>query len=100
MWEEDSLMIEMEYADGGSLSRLLAKRSSPLSERASLHIFGQICAALDHMHSRGVLHRDLKAANVFLTKRLAVKVGDFGISKVYRAQLAVFKILNCIKFNR
>ncbi|XP_059486936.1 serine/threonine-protein kinase Nek8-like isoform X2 [Neocloeon triangulifer] len=80
-WEE-SLMIEMEYADGGSLARLLAKRVTPLSEPAALHIFGQICAALDHMHSRGVLHRDLKTANVFLTKRLAVKVGDFGIAKV------------------
>ncbi|XP_065352278.1 serine/threonine-protein kinase Nek8-like [Cloeon dipterum] len=79
---DDSLMIEMEYADGGSLSRLLAKRTAPLSERAALHIFGQICAALDHMHARGVMHRDLKTANVFLTKRLAVKVGDFGIAKV------------------
>jgi len=77
-----SLLIEMEYADGGTLAQLLGPRQTPLSERAVLHVWAQLCSALAHMHSRGVLHRDLKTANVFLTSSLQVKVGDFGISKV------------------
>ncbi|XP_059479403.1 serine/threonine-protein kinase Nek8-like [Neocloeon triangulifer] len=88
-----SLLIEMEYADGGTLAQLLGPRNVPLSERAVLHIWSQLSAALAHMHSRGVLHRDLKTANVFLTSSLQVKVGDFGISKVLTSKAQAQTIL-------
>ena len=47
-----------------------------------MHWFVQICIALEYVHKRKVLHRDLKTQNVFLTANNTVKLGDFGISKV------------------
>ena len=47
-----------------------------------LHIFGQMVSAIRYMHAHHVLHRDLKTANIFLTKDSIVKLGDFGISKL------------------
>lgn len=44
--------------------------------------FVQLCLALDYIHGRKVLHRDLKTQNVFLTGNNTVKLGDFGISRV------------------
>ena len=76
------LMIEMEYADGGNLAESLAKKTMRSEEKDIIHIFGQIVSAIRHMHENNVLHRDLKTANIFLTKEDMVKVGDFGISKM------------------
>ncbi|XP_040565280.1 serine/threonine-protein kinase Nek8 [Lepeophtheirus salmonis] len=76
------LMIEMEYADGGNLADDLEKRTIRMKEQEVLDIFCQMVSAIRHMHSHNVLHRDLKTANIFLTKEGIVKVGDFGISKV------------------
>ena len=53
-----------------------------LVESDVLHIFCQMASAIRYMHSKSVLHRDLKTANIFLTKEEVVKVGDFGISKM------------------
>ena len=75
-------MIEMEYADGGNLAETLAKKTVRIEEREIISIFSQIVSAIRHMHDNNVLHRDLKTANIFLTKENMVKVGDFGISKM------------------
>jgi NIMA (never in mitosis gene a)-related kinase len=48
--------------------------------------FVQICLALRHLHGQGILHRDLKAANIFIAAGDIVKLGDFGISKVLGSQ--------------
>ncbi|KAG8194177.1 hypothetical protein JTE90_002382 [Oedothorax gibbosus] len=82
-FEEDGvLMIEMEYADGGNLAQYLAQMKNPIEEKEILLLFKQIVSALKHMHDHNILHRDLKTANIFLTKDGIVKVGDFGISKM------------------
>ena len=48
-------MIEMEYADGGNLAELLAKRTSRMEEREVVEIFSQIVSAIRHMHEGGVM---------------------------------------------
>ena len=59
-----------------------AKAGQKFTENEILNWFVQICLSLDYIHGRKVLHRDIKATNIFLTGNNTVKLGDFGISKV------------------
>ncbi|XP_059148769.1 uncharacterized protein LOC131935999 [Physella acuta] len=83
-FEEDGvLMIEMEYADNGTLAQFLAKQQDRLlEEKCILAMFQQLVAAIMYIHSHNILHRDLKTDNIFLTKEGVIKIGDFGISKM------------------
>ena len=59
-FEEDGiLMIEMDYADGGTLAQLLAKRDQPLEERRILEMFSQMVAAIRYIHGHNILHRSV-----------------------------------------
>ena len=82
--DRGKLYIEMDYCDGGDLAKVLERqdKSRPLDEKRVLDWFVQLCMALDHVHSKKVLHRDIKAQNVFLTRGGMIKLGDFGISRV------------------
>ncbi|VDK31549.1 unnamed protein product [Gongylonema pulchrum] len=80
--ENGILMIEMEYAEGGTLAQLLSSQESLLRESEIMRMFEQMLSAVSYLHDNSVLHRDLKTANVFLTKDNNVKVGDFGISRM------------------
>jgi len=55
-----------------------------MDEALILNWFTQICLAIKHCHDRKILHRDLKAQNIFLTENDIVKLGDFGIAKVLK----------------
>ncbi len=74
----------MDFIDGPTLSELIQERGSlPLPE--ALDIFAQVCEALEHAHSHGVLHRDLKPGNIMLVKEESgylVQLVDFGIAKI------------------
>ncbi|KAA6320776.1 MAG: hypothetical protein EZS28_054640, partial [Streblomastix strix] len=52
-----------------------------LSEDKYWELVTQLTIALNHLHTKGVLHRDLKSENIFLANQYSVKLGDFGISK-------------------
>jgi serine/threonine protein kinase len=72
--------IAMELLEGESLDKLIAGR--PLPVPTLLDFAVQISDALDAAHSKGVLHRDIKPGNIFITRRGQVKVVDFGLAKL------------------
>eukprot|EP00826_Nyctotherus_ovalis_P051485 TRINITY_DN6436_c0_g1_i4.p1 TRINITY_DN6436_c0_g1~~TRINITY_DN6436_c0_g1_i4.p1 ORF type:complete len:551 (+),score=141.94 TRINITY_DN6436_c0_g1_i4:2-1654(+) len=78
-----ALCIIMEYADGGDLlEKMEAAKGVHFPESQVVTWFTQIALAIKHCHDRKILHRDLKAQNIFLTAKSYVKLGDFGISKI------------------
>ena len=77
-----ALNIVTEYADGGDLGQKIEKQKKvPFLEAQILDYITQICLALQHIHKKKIIHRDLKSGNIFLMKSGIVKVGDFGIAK-------------------
>ena len=92
--------IWMEYAPGGSLERAVRKHAKYHLGFTTLRVATwtiQLGDALGHMHTRRVLHRDLKSANVFLTQTGDVKLGDFGVARSFSTQthFAVTQVVAC-----
>ncbi|XP_052060793.1 serine/threonine-protein kinase Nek11-like isoform X3 [Mytilus californianus] len=80
----ESFCIVTEYCEGGDLDAKineLAKSKKNLEEKTILDWFVQLVLAVHYMHTRRILHRDLKSRNIFLKGNM-VKIGDFGISKI------------------
>jgi serine/threonine protein kinase len=71
--------FSMEYVEGGSLADLLRKDTPPFRKAAELMI--QVARALHYAHQNGVVHRDMKPANVLLDPDGIPKIADFGIAK-------------------
>ncbi len=82
--------IVMELIDGITLKQYMDQRA-PLSWRETLHFSMQIAKALEHAHSRGIIHRDIKPHNVMILKDGSVKVADFGIARIASAQNTLTK---------
>jgi serine/threonine protein kinase len=79
--EDDAChFIVMEYAEGKDLSRVL-REDGPLSVDRAARIAAQVCNALAHAHAAGVVHRDVKPANIIIGSADRVKVTDFGIAR-------------------
>ncbi|CAI2363600.1 unnamed protein product [Moneuplotes crassus] len=86
--KSNKVCIVMEYADGGDLASKIRKYANArkhMSEETVLDMFTQICLALKHIHDRKIIHRDIKAQNIFLNKNGDIKFGDFGVCRVLDA---------------
>ena len=82
---KNHLCIITELCERGDLYNALKSCKKYLSEDQVLDWFVQIALAMQHIHQKKVLHRDLKTQNVFLTADGLVKLGDFGIARVLNA---------------
>ena len=78
--EDNVFFIVMEYVHGETLENVIAA-SGALDVTRALDFTCQICNAVDHAHRQGVIHRDLRPANVLVTEKDMVKVADFGTSR-------------------
>jgi serine/threonine-protein kinase len=76
--------IAMEYLEGESLEKIIQRRQS-LGFLEKIGFIVPVCRALEYAHSRGVVHRDVKPANVMISKDGKIKVVDFGIARLMNA---------------
>ena len=73
--------IIMELIEGITLKQYLERKGN-LNWRETLHFSMQIAKALEHAHSKGIVHRDIKPHNIMILKDGSIKVADFGIARV------------------
>jgi len=88
--ENNTLNIIMEYCEQGDLGKLLnIKRNlvKILNEDIVWKYFIQISLGIVYLHSKKILHRDIKTMNIFLTKNNDVRIGDLGVAKVLAGTL-------------
>ena len=83
--EGDIAFMTMELLEGQSLDAVLARKPGGLPLQEALSIIRQICQAIEYAHNQGIVHADLKPANIFLTRDGRVKVLDFGIAQAVQA---------------
>ena len=84
--------IIMEYADDGDLKLKIKEHQQskiPIKVENILNWFIEICEAINYIHSKNIIHRDLKPNNIFLMKNNHIKLGDFGIARIFNANESV-----------
>ena len=83
---ENLQYIVMECVEGMTLREYLNERGGKITSRETVHFIGQILRALDHAHRNGVVHRDIKPQNIMLLDNGQLRMMDFGIARISRAE--------------
>ena len=81
----ENYYIVMEYIDGMSLKEIMGEHGVFDQELAFL-VAREVCLGLDHAHQHGIVHRDVKPANIMVTNEGQVKITDFGLAKLHQSQ--------------
>ena len=91
-WEEEGfLFMRTELCERGSLKQLIDEshsRSESLPEAQIWSFVADIASGLEHIHSNGLIHLDIKSANIFLDDTGALKIGDFGLAFQSKEELS------------
>jgi serine/threonine-protein kinase len=74
-------VLVLEYIEGQTLEQRL-RSEGPLAPQEAVRIFEQVLRGVEHIHARGVIHRDLKPGNIFLARDGTVKLMDFGVARI------------------
>jgi serine/threonine-protein kinase len=82
---ETDLLMVMEFVRGETLDKL-SDRVGPFPADRAAYLIDRVLAALEHAHRSGIVHRDMKPANVMVTETGGVKIMDFGIARVRGAE--------------
>ncbi|KAJ6221662.1 hypothetical protein RDWZM_000207 [Blomia tropicalis] len=77
---EGKLWMLIEFCEGGAIDSIMLDLEKPLTEPQIKYVCREMCKGLEFLHSKKVIHRDLKAGNVLLTLDGDVKIADFGVS--------------------
>ena len=84
MFEDDEyILIAMEYINGGNLFSFVKKRRK-LSEKTAKFLFRQIILGIKHIHSKKIVHRDIKLENILIDLNNKIKICDFGIGRILK----------------
>lgn len=78
--EEDCFFLVMEYIEGPTLSDYI-KTHGPLPPQKAVQFFEQILKGIQHVHEKGIVHRDIKPQNMIINRDQVIKIVDFGIAK-------------------
>ncbi|KAJ8396885.1 hypothetical protein AAFF_G00012080 [Aldrovandia affinis] len=88
--DKNTLLIELEYCNGGNLyDKINQQKGKLFTEEIVIWYLYQIASAVTHIHKAGVLHRDIKTLNIFLTKTNLIKLGDYGLAKKLDSQFSM-----------
>lgn len=83
-----ALMIVTEFLERGTLFDVLHGSKQPVGWRERRGMMVGLCEGMTYLHSRGLLHRDLKSSNLLLDKDFTVKVADFGLTRIVSSPTA------------
>lgn len=88
---DQGLFIILEYVEGEALNDFLFKTKGLLPEKEANHYMAKILDAVAYAHSKSVVHRDLKSANIMVTPNKGIKIMDFGIAKLANETMSLTK---------